>query len=298
MVLYAADLDDLAPPKKVGRKQKKEKPVEEQSVEQPQEEKVEKKKRVLTEKQKEALQKGQETRRLKREQAEREKAEAEELQKKLLEAAPKKRKAKKDVSIAEPEPVPEPVAEPVAEPVKEKKKRVKKPVLEIENTPESNVLEVPPKKKRKSSQEPPEWFKKYVETVQKEKAAGEGAVSKKQEKIIKDEAIKVAKKSWESGYTRDRVQNEVDNHSITYLTSESYVQYDFWSRLIVCFINKCLNLKSNLFQCLWVSIILILQATFFLVTSLVWVSSLQREVERQQSLLISSSFTRDTFTQY
>lgn len=206
MVLYAADLNDLAPTKKISRK-RKEAPIEQ--VEQVEEtvEKVEKKKRVLSDEQKENLKKGREARKLKKEQ---EKV----LEQKLLEAAPKRQKKVKTPTpppdeIEEKETVPEPVAE---EP--KKKRRVKKTEVKQE-VPEVKVEEVkaePVKKKRASKNEPPTWFKQYVEGVQKEKAAQEGQVSKKQENIIKNEAMRVAKKSWESGYTRDRVQNEVDSH--------------------------------------------------------------------------------------
>lgn len=208
MVLYAADLDEIAPTKKIGRKRKTDK-VEEPVEESPQT--VEKKKRQLSEKQKEALKKGQAARQLKKELAQKEKEEEEALKEKLLAAAPKKRVSKKkDVAKkpeveSEVEPEPEPEPEPVQE--KEKpRKRIKK-----ENKPEN--LQVA---KRKKKAEPPTWFKEYVEGVQKEKAAAKGEVSKKQETIIKNEALKMAKKSWESGYTRDRVQNEVDNHSNFY----------------------------------------------------------------------------------
>ncbi len=219
MVLYAADLDDILPTKKISRKRKVSQELDETTAETVTKE--EKPKRVLTEKQKEALKKGQETRRLKKEQAAKEKAEQEALQQKLLAAAPKKRTKKSEPkpepkSEVKPEvkPEPEPVveSEPVSEPVeKPKKKRAQK---KKEN--EAPIENIPVAKKRKRVQDPPEWFTKYVEGVQKEKAQGEGQVSKKQEKIIKDEALKVAKKSWESGFTRDRVENEVDNHSNYY----------------------------------------------------------------------------------
>lgn len=208
MVLYAADLDDIAPTKKVSRKRKELAETEPEPVES----KPEKPKKVLTEKQKEALKKGQETRRLKKEQAEKEKQEQEALQQKLLAAAPK-RKKKVSAEIAPAKEEPKPVETPT-EPTEPKPKKKRAPrkenVSPSENVSTESVEQ--PLKKRKKSQDPPEWFTKYVESVQKEKAAAEGEVSKKQENIIKTEALKVAKKSWESGYTRDRVQNEVDNH--------------------------------------------------------------------------------------
>lgn len=194
MVLYAADLIDFEKPK----------PIAEKTDKLPEEPKV---KKEMTEKQKAALLKAQETRKLKKEAAAKEKLEQEELARKLQEAALKKprkkakveeavkveevkveEKPKKQKKVKVAEPVPEPTPEPVPEPKKRKR----------ESKPKSN--------------DPPEWFKKYVEGVQKEKAAAGGDVSKKQETIIKNEALKVAQKSWDSGFTRDRVQNEVDSH--------------------------------------------------------------------------------------
>lgn len=184
MVLYAADLVDFEKPK----------PIQKEETAEP----VKKEKKPLSEKQIAALAKGQETRKLKKEQAAKEKAEMEELSKKLTEAAPKK-KRKVEVKVEE-EPKPEP-----------KKKKVK--VVQEEVVVATEIKEEPKKRiPRKKSNEPPEWFKKYVEGVQKEKTSGGAEVSKKQETIIKNEALKVAQKSWDSGFTRDRVQNEVDQH--------------------------------------------------------------------------------------
>jgi len=200
MVLYAADLSKLdAPTKKVSKKKQPE--VEPEPVEAP------KPKRVMSEKQKEALLKGQETRRLKKEALQKEKEENEALEKKLLEAQKKPRK-RKVLEIEAPEEIEVPTEEVATEEVKqEKKKRTPKQKAEPEPIAE------PKPKRAKKENEPPVWFKKYVEDVQKEKASIGGEVSKKQENIIKTEALKVAKKSWQSGFTRDRVQGEVDNHS-------------------------------------------------------------------------------------
>lgn len=184
MVLYAADLVDFEKPKPIQKENVKPVAKEEPKVEAKVE--VKKEKKPLTEKQLAALAKGQETRRLKKEQAIKEKEEMEALEKKLVEAAPKK-----------------------------KRKVAEKKVVEVA------TVEVPvePKRKapRKKTNEPPEWFTKYVEGVQKEKVSGGAEVSKKQETIIKNEALKVAQKSWDSGFTRDRVQNEVDSHSIPFI---------------------------------------------------------------------------------
>lgn len=194
MVLYAADLIDFEKPK----------PITEKTDKLPEERKV---KKEMTEKQKAALLKAQETRKLKKEAAEKEKLEQEELARKLQEAALKKPRKKAKVEEVK-------VEEAVK--VEEKPKKQKK-VKVAEPTPEPLPEPAPEPKKRKreskpKSNDPPEWFKKYVEGVQKEKAAAGGDVSKKQETIIKNEALKVAQKSWDSGFTRDRVQNEVDSH--------------------------------------------------------------------------------------
>lgn len=204
MVLYAADLSKLDAPTKKLSKKKQAEPVEETPQETPV---AEKPKRVLSEKQKEALLKGQETRRLKKEALQKEKEEHEALEKKLLEAQKKPRK-RKVLAIEAPEEIE--VATEEVEPVIPKKKRTPKP--KPEPIPEPQEPIEPKPKRAKKENEPPVWFKKYVEDVQKEKASIGGEVSKKQENIIKTEALKVAKKSWQSGFTRDRVQGEVDNH--------------------------------------------------------------------------------------
>jgi hypothetical protein len=188
MVLYAADLVDFEKPKPI------------QKEEGVKAEPVKKEKKPLSEKQIAALAKGQETRKLKKEQAAKEKAEMEELSKKLTEAA-QKRKRKVEVKEEEKE-------EPKPEPKKKKVKVVQEEVVVATEIKEEPKKRIP----RKKSNEPPEWFKKYVEGVQKEKTSGGAEVSKKQETIIKNEALKVAQKSWDSGFTRDRVQNEVDQH--------------------------------------------------------------------------------------
>lgn len=58
-------------------------------------------------------------------------------------------------------------------------------------------------------EEPPAWFKKYVGSVKKEEnALGE----KKPGKVVNEEIVQVAEKTWNDGVTRDRVKQEVDNH--------------------------------------------------------------------------------------
>jgi hypothetical protein len=199
MVLYAADLIDFEKPK----------PITEKTDKLPEEPKV---KKEMTEKQKAALLKAQETRKLKKEAAAKEKLEQEELARKLQEAALKK--PRKKAKVEEPEVKVEEV-KVEEKPKKQKKVKVAAPAPEPAPEPTPEPTPEPKKRKRESkpkSNDPPEWFKKYVEGVQKEKAAAGGDVSKKQETIIKNEALKVAQKSWDSGFTRDRVQNEVDSH--------------------------------------------------------------------------------------
>jgi outer membrane biosynthesis protein TonB len=185
MVLYAADLINFEKPKPISQEVEKI-------------EKVEKVKREMSEKQKASLLKAQETRRLKKEVAEKEKLETEALSQKLQEAALKKPRKKVKVE-------PEVKVEEAPKPKKQKK-------VKVAEEPVEAPVEKKRKREVKKSNDPPEWFKKYVEGVQKEKAATGGDVSKKQETIIKNEALKVAQKSWDSGFTRDRVQNEVDSH--------------------------------------------------------------------------------------
>lgn len=186
MVLYATDVSDFAITKTVSKKNDA---TEKQTEEKPKKEMSEKQKaalergRIRRQEQKEAKLKA-----AKEEKAEKAKAQEEEelLHQKLL-GAGKKRKAK---------------VEP---------KKSPQPQLTPEATPEP-LLKKPRRELKAKENEPPEWFKAYVENVQKEKAHTEGNVTKKQENIIKNEALKVAKKSWKSGLTRDLVQGEVNNH--------------------------------------------------------------------------------------
>jgi hypothetical protein len=134
------------------------------------------------------------------------KVEVEEKVKEPKKRAPRKRKVESE-PIPEPEPTkPEPIAEPVPEPVAEK---APEPVAEVkEKKPRA-------KRVKRDPAEAPVWFNKYVEGVKKEQAA------LKPEKIpakqVKDEAKEAAAKSWNHGLTRDRVQNEVDGHSMILL---------------------------------------------------------------------------------
>jgi hypothetical protein len=58
--------------------------------------------------------------------------------------------------------------------------------------------------------DPPAWFKKYVESVKTEQSKLNQ--DKKAQKVIKEEAQQEAKVHWEDEPTRNRVTHEVDNH--------------------------------------------------------------------------------------
>lgn len=210
MVLYSADISKLAVPVKSvqnSRKKNKEPEVEQPKVEP----KVEPKKRKPTKKQL---------------AAEEEKQIIQQLEEAVAaEEPPKKKRAKKvEAEPVKLEPVKvepvkvEPVkVEPVEEPIQPvKPKRVRKRIQEPTPSIESQDEQPKPKKPRRDPNEAPQWFHKYIETVKKEEAA------QRQEKVpakqIKSEAQEQAKKSWNDGFTRDRVTNEIDNHSNLFLT--------------------------------------------------------------------------------
>lgn len=221
MVLYATDLVELEKPatKKRASKKQSAAPIEVgvPEVEKP----VEKPKAKKTSKKQEAL--------LVQEIKEPE----------PVEAPAKKTRKRKQIEAPKPEEVipqvaPETEVTKIDKPKKTRQIKPKPeptiPEVEVEEPTttaesESTLIEniEPPKKRAKKEpkpkdQQPPEWFKKYVQGVQKEKADTLGQVTKKQEKLINKEALKVAHKSWQSGITRDRVQGEVDGHSNLFLT--------------------------------------------------------------------------------
>ena len=210
-MLYAADLESLGKPvSKAVKGKKKSAPVEDVAEKEPVPEKV---KKPLTEKQLASLEKMKEGRKRKKEEWEAEKVANEkliadkqaeitqkehELAKKKAEQAEKrklKREEKRKTQEATPSAsstdlaVDQAVEEVLEEP---KKKKVKK------------VKEV------KDENEPPAWFRKYVEGVSKEKNSI--TKEKKPVKQIQEEAKAVAQESWNDMHTRDRVQNEVDSH--------------------------------------------------------------------------------------
>ena len=106
---------------------------------------------------------------------------------------------------------------PAPTPKKRKLKAVKvsevKEVKEVEVKEEKEKVKEPKPKRVRVKKDPavaPQWFNKYVESVQKERQQlSETKVPAKQLKI---ESQEVAKKRWEDGLTRDRVHDEMNNH--------------------------------------------------------------------------------------
>lgn len=203
MTLYAANLMDIATPvEKKGKKTKAEKKTEEAVAPA-----VEKK--PLSEKRLAALAKAQETRKRKREEA----ATAKAAEEDAIKSKEAEIKAKEEEIARKKEAMKE-------------KRRLKREEKKQEQTPPASEAssssepaeegEAPkPKKVRKQKQPrdeniPPAWFQKYVEGVKQEEAKqGQTKVSKKQ---VEQEARETATQQWKDGFTRDRVQNEVDSH--------------------------------------------------------------------------------------
>lgn len=151
----------------------------------------------------------------------------EEALEEALEEEPKKRKRapkKKDPALEcflEPKPDEEKVE--VEKPKRKRAPKKSESVEPIEPVEEKEEDEKPKRKRAKKipetvktihdiekESEPPVWFKKYIEGVQREKKMQAGEkVAKKQ---LKEEAEGLAQKSWEDGLTRDRVNDELDNH--------------------------------------------------------------------------------------
>jgi len=144
----------------------------------------------------------------------------------------KRVKKEKPLSVEKPKSLEEALEEALEEEPKEEPKKRKRapkkaePVEPVEPVEPIEVKEEEEKPKRKRAKkiketvksihdiekesEPPVWFKKYIEGVQREKKMQAGEkVAKKQLKV---EAEGLAQKSWEDGLTRDRVNDELDNH--------------------------------------------------------------------------------------
>jgi hypothetical protein len=199
MTLYAASLMDIAKP--VESKKKGKKIKEEVTTEEPTEAPV----KHVSEKRMAALAKAQETRKRKREEAAtQKKAEEEAIASKEAEIQAKqeeihrkkeelkeKRRLKREAKQQEATP---PVSESssISEGAEPKQKKVRKPKV-----PRDDSV-------------PPTWFQKYVEGVKHEEAKqSQMKVTKKQ---VEEEARQTATQQWQDGFTRDRVQNEVDGH--------------------------------------------------------------------------------------
>lgn len=134
--------------------------------------------------------------------------------------APRKKKVKIE-PVAE-EPVPEPKVEEVkVEEPKVEEVKVEEPKVEEPTVAEPKVAEPKQKKpraprKKRDPAEAPVWFAKYVEGVKREQSVIKN--EKVPAKKVKEEAQEAAAKSWNHGLTRNRVQNEVDGHSMILLT--------------------------------------------------------------------------------
>jgi chromosomal replication initiation ATPase DnaA len=196
MVLYATDLVELEKPKTVKTKRvskKKVEPVIEEPkvIEAPPKPKRQRAPRKKVEP-KEEIKEAQEE------------VKEPELPLLLKEAPPKKTRKRKQIEVEE----------PVKE-AEQTEQVCESPTLAEEPEKPKKTRKIKPKTESKASQsstEPPVWFQKFVQGAEKEKAQSVGQVTKKQEKVIKTEALKTAHKSWQSGVTRDRVQGEVDSH--------------------------------------------------------------------------------------
>lgn len=195
MGLYSADLESVAQPVKKGKGKKKEEPVLETETPKPEKKKRVKKVKIEepavladvanVEKKKSAkvLAKEKKIAEEKKQTEEKNAMEAEKLkalaEKKALAAEKRrKRKAEKETDKA--------VDEAIKEAIEE------------------------PKAKKAKSDDPPKWFKKYIEGVAVEQNS---LLKEKKPRIeVKKHADEVAERSWRDGFTRDRVQTEVDAH--------------------------------------------------------------------------------------
>ena len=202
MPLYAADIESLAKPvKKVGGKKRKAEEasqVQEVTPAVTPEPEV-KAKKPPTEKQLAARAKFAENRKKKLEEqaAEKLRLETEVAEKqKAIEAKEAEIAAKKQARA--------------------EKRKMKKEEKEIDVAVEKAVEEVEPKPKKvrrtvkRDESVPPVWFERFVESAKMEES--KITAEKKPVKQIKEEAKEVAKAQWQDGYTRDRVNAQVDNH--------------------------------------------------------------------------------------
>lgn len=208
MPLYAADIESLAKPvKPVKKTQGKKRKVDEASelqedtpVATPEPE-AKKERKPPTEKQLAARAKFAENRKKKLDEqaAEKLRLEAEVAEKqKAIEA--------KEAEIA---------AKKQARAEKRKMKKEEKEIdVAVEKAVEEVAQEPKPKKVKRTLKRdesvPPIWFEKFVESAKMEES--KIAADKKPVKMVKEEAKAVAQVQWNDGYTRDRVNQQVDNH--------------------------------------------------------------------------------------
>ena len=96
------------------------------------------------------------------------------------------------------------------------KRKMKKDEVEIEKAVDKAVEEEAPKPKKvkrilkRDESVPPVWFEKFVESAKLEES--KITADKKPAKQVKEEAKATAQAQWSDGYTRDRVNQQVDNH--------------------------------------------------------------------------------------
>ena len=203
MPLYAADIESLAKPvkKTQGKKRKAEEAsvLQEETPEVTPEPEV-KAKKPPTEKQLAARAKFAENRK-----------------KKLEEQAAEKLRLEKEIADKQKEIEEKEAAINVKKQARAEKRKMKKDEKEIDVAVEKAVEEVtepkPKKVKRTLKRDesvPPVWFEKFVESAKMEES--KIAADKKPAKIVKEEAKAAAQAQWSDGYTRDRVNQQVDNH--------------------------------------------------------------------------------------
>lgn len=199
MPLYAADIESLAKPvKKTNGKKRKAEEASELQEETPVPSPVKKEKKPPTEKQLAARAKFAENRKKKLEEHAAEKL--------RLETAASEKQKEIDAKEAE-----------IAEKKKaraEKRKAMKEKEIDVAVEKAVEEIEPKPKKAKRSIKRdesvPPVWFEKFVESAKMEES--KIAADKKPAKQVKEEAKEVAKVQWQDGYTRDRVNQQVDNH--------------------------------------------------------------------------------------
>jgi len=180
-------------------------------------------KKPATEKQLAALAKAKEARRLKKEAMEAakllaDKQATEAAEKEVLEATQKEEKLRARREAAKERRRLKKLAE-----MQEEKTLLKDPAPQLPIppptlpqqpiTPDSSVTEEPKKKKprvKRDPNDPPQWFTKFVENGKQE--LNLQAAEKKPKKIVREEAQHEAQQQWQDGFTRDRINHEINNH--------------------------------------------------------------------------------------